>query len=55
MKSPTISQMPEMQALPDGFPVESELGALRAWYAGLSSREAVDRYMPDCRPSGQSF
>ena len=45
MKSPTISPVPEMQALPDGFPGESELAALRAWYAGLSSREAVDRYL----------
>ena len=54
MKSPTISPLPEMQALPDGFPVESELAALRAWYAGLSSREAVDRYLPDRTPSGQS-
>ena len=40
--------------LPVGFPVESELAALRAWYAGLSSREAVDRYLPDRIPSGQS-
>ena len=54
MKSPTISPLPEMQALPDGFPVESELAALRAWYAGLSWREAVDRYLPDRTLSGQS-
>ena len=36
-----------MQTGLEGFPVESELAALRAWYAGLSSREAVDRYLPD--------
>ena len=42
-----------MQA-PDGFPVESELAALRASYAGLSSRKAVDRYLPDRTLSGQS-
>ena len=51
MKSPTISLLPEMQALPDGFQVESELAALRAWCAGLSSREAVDRYLPGHTPS----
>ena len=54
MKSPTISPVPEIQTGLEGFPVESELAALRAWYAGLSSREAVDHYLPDCTPSGQS-
>jgi hypothetical protein len=42
-----------MQAL-NGFPGESELAALHAWYAGLSSREAVDRYLPDRPATGQS-
>ncbi|XUW93808.1 site-specific integrase (plasmid) [Burkholderia sp. M6-3] len=33
------------------FPDADELAALRAWYAGLSSREAVGRYLP--RKAGQ--
>ena len=30
---------------PDGFPTASELAALRAWYQGLDTREAVARYL----------
>jgi site-specific recombinase XerD len=31
---------------PDGFPDADALAALRAWYAGLSTSEAVARYLP---------
>ena len=30
---------------PDGFPRADQLAALRAWYAGLSSAQAVTRYL----------
>jgi site-specific recombinase XerD len=30
---------------PDGFPTASELAALRAWYQGIDTREAVARYL----------
>ncbi len=30
---------------PDGFPTASELAALRAWYQGLNTHEAVARYL----------
>lgn len=32
-------------SFPDGFPTASELAALRAWYQGLDTREAVARYL----------
>jgi site-specific recombinase XerD len=38
----------------EGFPGTAELVALRAWYAGLSSRDAVDQYLGDQRLEGQS-
>jgi hypothetical protein len=28
------------------MPTDEELSALRAWYAGLSSRDAVKRFLP---------
>ncbi|RZF23463.1 integrase [Paraburkholderia sp. UYCP14C] len=37
-----------------GFPDADSLAALRGWYAGLSSRAAVLRYLPDHKTSGQS-
>ena len=36
------------------FPNEPQLAALRAWYAGVSSREAVERYLPEQKQRGQS-
>lgn len=33
-------------AAPDGFPDADSLAALRAWYAGLPARAAVERYLP---------
>lgn len=37
-----------------GFPDAAALAALRAWHAGLSSREAVVRYLGEARAQGQS-
>lgn len=36
------------------FPDADSLAALRGWYAGLSSRAAVDRYLPHARAPGES-
>lgn len=36
------------------FPTADELAALRGWYAGLSSREAVERYLNAKRATGAS-
>lgn len=38
----------------EGFPSADELAALRAWYAGLSARESVQRYLGPQKASGQS-
>ena len=38
----------------DEFPDANELAALRAWYAGLSSREAVAQYLGERKINGQS-
>ena len=38
----------------DGFPGTAELAALRAWYSGMSTRDAVNQYLGDQRLSGQS-
>ncbi|KWI26340.1 site-specific integrase [Burkholderia stagnalis] len=37
-----------------GFPEAASLAALRSWYAGLSSRAAVARYLPGRRAAGES-
>lgn len=39
---------------PQAFPNADELAALRGWYAGLSSRAAVDRYLSHARAPGAS-
>ena len=36
------------------FPDADALAALRAWYVGLSARQAVERYLGAKRASGQS-
>ncbi|MGF6439968.1 hypothetical protein QF001_000722 [Paraburkholderia youngii] len=41
-------------AEPSAFPDADRLAALRGWYAGLSSRAAVDRYLPHVRAPGES-
>jgi site-specific recombinase XerD len=39
---------------PAGFPDKDELAALRAWYAGLAVRPAVERYLPAALGDGKS-
>jgi len=39
---------------PPEFPDAAELAALRAWHAGLSTREAVERYLGERRAPSQS-
>ncbi|MGC0018131.1 phage integrase family protein [Ralstonia pseudosolanacearum] len=39
---------------PPGFPHAAELAVLRAWHAGLSTREAVERYLGERLTPGQS-
>jgi site-specific recombinase XerD len=39
---------------PSGFPHAAELAALRGWHAGLSTREAIERYLGERRAPGQS-
>ncbi|MBR7964555.1 site-specific integrase [Burkholderia vietnamiensis] len=39
---------------PQSFPDTVSLSALRAWYAGVGSREAVERYCPRALEGGQS-
>src|SRR5260370_23171266 len=39
---------------PPEFPDAACLAALRAWYAGITTRAAVTRYLPDHKMSGQS-
>ncbi|MGX6566733.1 phage integrase family protein, partial [Cupriavidus necator] len=39
---------------PSGFPEAASLAALRAWHAGLATREAVARYLGEARAQGQS-
>ena len=36
------------------FPDTASLSALRAWYAGVGSREALERYCPQALEGGQS-
>jgi site-specific recombinase XerD len=38
----------------DGFPDTASLAALRAWYEGMSAREAVARYLGHGKADGQS-
>lgn len=39
---------------PAGFPDTASIATLRAWYAGMSSRAAVERYRPDALGDGRS-
>ncbi|WP_321946421.1 site-specific integrase [Paraburkholderia sp. J10-1] len=39
---------------PPGFPDADELAMLRAWYAGLAVRPAVERYLPSALGDGKS-
>jgi len=40
--------------LPPSFPDTASLSALRAWYAGVGAREALERYCPQALEGGQS-
>ncbi|WP_027821034.1 site-specific integrase [Paraburkholderia bannensis] len=39
---------------PTGFPDAAELAVLRAWYAGVAVRPAVERYLPSALGNGKS-
>jgi hypothetical protein len=56
MKNLPMPLSPELEndKSPIAFPGEAELAALRGWYAGLSSRESVARYLETQKASGQS-
>ncbi|WP_434113849.1 phage integrase family protein [Paraburkholderia caffeinilytica] len=41
-------------AAPTGFPDADEIAVLRAWYAGMSTRDAVNRYLPGRLGQGRS-
>ena len=45
MKSRPTQPASTLPASLDGFPTASELAALRAWYQGLDTRDAVARYL----------
>ncbi|KML49361.1 integrase [Burkholderia cepacia] len=45
---------PDSAPAPAGFPDADELAALRAWYAGMTVRQAVERYLPDRLGAGRS-
>lgn len=50
----TRQSSPAEEADPDGLPDAASLAALRAWYEGLSAREAVARYLGHAKADGQS-
>lgn len=52
MKKHPVAEL--ASAVPPDWPTADELAALRAWYAGLSARDAVGRYLGQVRVSGQS-
>lgn len=54
MKNRSLQVIAVNQDAPAGFPSLGELAALRAWYEGVSSREAVDRYLGAQRTKGES-
>ena len=39
---------------PEGFPKPAALACLRAWHAGLSTRDAVEQYLDASKVPGQS-
>lgn len=53
-KYPTVKQPPKNAPEIDRFPTSAELASLRAWYSGMSSRDAVDQYLAEQRHDGQS-
>lgn len=53
MKTRLLPVNPSVGTPPD-FPDAAELAALRAWHAGLSTRDAVERYLGERLTPGQS-
>lgn len=53
MKTRLLTADPSISTPPD-FPHAAELAVLRAWHAGLSTREAVERYLGERRAPGRS-
>lgn len=49
-----LSSTPSPENRPVEFPDADELATLRAWYAGMPVRKAVERYLPDRVGAGQS-
>ena len=47
MKTRHTSALPSPDPESSGFPDHAALAALRGWYSGLSSRQAVERYLND--------
>jgi len=45
---------PSLEPRPVDFPDADELAMLRAWYAGMSVRKAVERYLAERVGAGQS-
>jgi len=54
MKTHDTSATPSTAPEPPTFPDATSLAALRAWYAGVSTRKAVERYLSDRENSSQS-
>ena len=54
MKNPTRRTATAQQGDPTGFPNAAEVAALRSWYEGMSSLEAVSRYLGDSKAQGES-
>jgi site-specific recombinase XerD len=54
MKTRLTSKAQPQPAANDIFPDADELAALRAWYAGMAVRRAVERYLPDRLAAGRS-
>jgi site-specific recombinase XerD len=49
-----LTPTPSPEPRPVDFPDADELAMLRAWYAGMPVRKAVERYLPDRIGAGQS-
>ena len=49
-----LTSTPSLEPRPVDFPDADELAMLRAWYAGMPVRKAVERYLPDRVGAGQS-
>lgn len=54
MKTRLVQAPAQPSTEPRGFPDADELAMLRAWYAGLPVREAVERYLPSRLGDGKS-